>query len=115
MQNRKYSAPFGWQIFAQQLKKLNVPQEMMINKTKWNYILKHKDDSLHTNNLTDVNQLGSWSSFFNKDKKVSTFSDYIYYQINIVCYNIHFVGSIHIKSTTGKLRSKFMHTNSFTI
>ena len=63
MQNRKYSAPFGWQIFAQQLKKLNVPQEMIINKTRWNYILKHKDDLLHTNNLTDVNQLGSWSSY----------------------------------------------------
>ena len=25
MQNRKYSAPFGWQIFADQLKQMNVP------------------------------------------------------------------------------------------
>ena len=33
MQNRKYSAPFGWQIFADQLKQMNVPQEMIINKS----------------------------------------------------------------------------------
>ena len=63
MRNRKYSAPFGWQIFAHQLKKLNVPQEMIINKTRWNYILKHKDSSLHVNNLTDVKQLGSWATY----------------------------------------------------
>ena len=35
MCNRKYSAPFGWQIFADMLKKLNVPQEMVINKARW--------------------------------------------------------------------------------
>ena len=63
MRNRKYSAPFGWQIFADQLKKLNVPQEMIINKTRWKYILKHKDNSLHVNNLTDVKQLGSWATY----------------------------------------------------
>ena len=65
MCNRKYSAPFGWQIFAEQLKKLNVPQEMIVNKTRWNYILKHKDSSLNMNknNLTDINQFGSWASY----------------------------------------------------
>ena len=63
MRNRKYSAPFGWQIFTDQLKKLNVPQAMIINKTRWNYILKHKDNSLHVNNLTDVKQLGSWATY----------------------------------------------------
>ena len=40
--NRKYSAPFGWQIFADQLIRLNVPQEMVVNKSCWNYIQKRK-------------------------------------------------------------------------
>ena len=51
MHNRKYSAPFGWQIFADQLKQINVPQEMIINKTHWNYILKHKGSSLNVNDF----------------------------------------------------------------
>ena len=42
MRNQKYSAPFGWQIFADELIKLNVPQEMIVNKSRWNYILKRK-------------------------------------------------------------------------
>ena len=33
MRNRKYSAPHGWEIFAGQLAKLNVPQEMGLNKS----------------------------------------------------------------------------------
>ena len=29
MQNRKYSSPFGWKVFADQLKKINVPQDLI--------------------------------------------------------------------------------------
>ena len=45
MRNRKYSAPFGWEIFAEQLAKINVPQEMIINKACWNYIMKCKTNA----------------------------------------------------------------------
>ena len=63
MQNRKYSAPFGWQIFADQLKQMNVPQEMIINKSQWNYINKHKNN-FDANNLTsDKSKLGSWAAY----------------------------------------------------
>ena len=36
---------------------------MIVNKARWNYILKHKDNSLNVNKLTDVNQYGSWASY----------------------------------------------------
>ena len=42
MQNSKYSAHFRWQKFTDQLAKMNVPQEMIINKSRWNYIMKCK-------------------------------------------------------------------------
>ena len=64
MHNRKYSAPFGWQIFADMLKKLNVPQEMVINKARWNYILKTKAISLDVNDVaTDKHQFASWVTY----------------------------------------------------
>ena len=50
MCNRKYSAPFGWQTFADQLIRLNVPQKMIVNKSRWNYILKHKTISMNLEN-----------------------------------------------------------------
>ena len=68
MCNRKYSAPFGWQIFADELIKLNVPQEMIINndnKSQWNYILKRKTNSLKSENeeTEDATEFKNWESF----------------------------------------------------
>lgn len=65
MWNRKYSAPFGWQIFADELIKLNVPQEMIVNKSRWNYILKRKTNSLNTENedREDISELMNWETF----------------------------------------------------
>ena len=46
------------------LKKLNVPQEMVINKARWNYILKTKAISLDVNDVaTDKHQFASWVTY----------------------------------------------------
>ena len=64
IQNRKYSAPFGWQIFADQLAKMNAPQEMIINKSRWNYIMKHKNISIDVNSApTITNEITSWENY----------------------------------------------------
>ena len=50
---------------------------MIVNKARWNYIFKHKDNSLKVNKLMDVNQFGSWASYylyFNNDKRKKVFS-----------------------------------------
>ena len=64
MRNRKYSAPFGWQTFADQLIRLNVPQEMIVNKSRWNYILKRKTNSLNLENeeAEENIELNNWES-----------------------------------------------------
>ena len=64
MRNRKYSAPFGWQTFADQLIRLNVPQEMIVNKSRWNYILKHKTNTLNVENeeTEEDIELNNWES-----------------------------------------------------
>ena len=36
MRYRKYSAQYGWEIFDDQLTKMNVLQEMMVNRSQWN-------------------------------------------------------------------------------
>ena len=62
MRNRKYSDPFGWQTFADQLIRLNVPQEMIVNKSRWNYILKRKTNSLNLENEEENIELNNWES-----------------------------------------------------
>ena len=61
---KNYSAPFGWQTFADQLIRLNVPQEMIVNKSRWNYILKHKTNSLNLENeeAEENIELNNWES-----------------------------------------------------
>ena len=48
---------------------MNVPQEMVINKAHWNYILKNKVSSLDVNDEADKHKFGSWVTYqLNKDK-----------------------------------------------
>ena len=68
MRNRKYSAPFGWQIFADQLIRLNVPQEMVVNKSRWNYIQKRKTSDVNVERESEENsdipkEVKSWASY----------------------------------------------------
>ena len=52
----QYSTPFGWQIFSDQLAKMNVPQEMIINKSRWNYIMKCKNTSIDVNSAPTITE-----------------------------------------------------------
>ena len=68
MRNRKYSAPFGWQIFADQLIRLNVPQEMVVNKSRWNYIQKRKTSVANVEKESEESsdahiEVKSWASY----------------------------------------------------
>ena len=42
---------------------MNVPQEMIINKSQWNYIIKHKSNFDANNPTSDKSQLGLWASY----------------------------------------------------
>ena len=59
----RYSAPFGWQIFSDQFAKMNAPQEMIINKSRQNYIMKCKNASIDVNSApTIMNEMTSWEN-----------------------------------------------------
>ena len=40
LRNRKTFVPNGWKIFCKALGKLNVPQDLIGNKLRWNYMQK---------------------------------------------------------------------------
>lgn len=65
LRNRKHSSPYGWEIFANKLAKLNTPQELVVNKARWNYISKRKNVGIsHDENVEDksINE-ETWETF----------------------------------------------------
>lgn len=43
MRARKNVKPFGWETFANALSKLNIPEEMVGNKERWNYMKSNQE------------------------------------------------------------------------
>ena len=48
--------------FADQLKKINVPQEMILNKSQWNYISKHNVLNVNSPSI-ESNHIGTWTTY----------------------------------------------------
>ena len=67
MRNRKYSAPFGCEKFAQHLASIKVPQEMILNDARWNYITKQKQNqNIVELDITDSDHVASpiaWTNY----------------------------------------------------